>query len=112
MKTLRFFPHYEPYLISATKTTTLRMGNSAHLQAGDEALITVGWESEDQRPLHRAVITSVERKPLGQLTEQDLAGESPDCRSPEAARLVLSGIYRTLIPPSRPVYIVKFRHGR
>lgn len=74
-------------------------------------LITVGREPQDQRTLQRAVITNVQRKPAAELTEQDLEGESPDCQTPEAARLVLSGIYRTLIPPSQPVYVVKFRHA-
>jgi hypothetical protein len=44
---LRFFPHYEQYLLSGPKTTTLRMGKSSQLQAGDEVLITIGREPED-----------------------------------------------------------------
>lgn len=111
MKRLNFSPAYEPYLRDGRKTTTLRLANKQRLAPGDEVMLTVGWSKGQARELHRAVVTAVDCKPAGVLGTGDLHGESPDCRTPEAARLVLSGIYQTLIDERQPVYVIRFEHA-
>jgi len=110
-KTLNFFPYYEPYLRLGRKTTTLRLGNPTELMPGQDVMLTVGWQEELARPLHVARVKAVYQKPIGQLTGEDLDGESPDCASAEAARLVLGAIYRTVLTESESIYVIKFEHA-
>ena len=109
MKRLNFFPSYAPYLRSGAKTTTLRLQNTEKFTTGETVMLTTGWDSAHAVELDRAVITAVRRKCAGELDAADLAGESPDCRTVEAARLVLSGIYRRELADRDCVFIIDFR---
>ncbi|UCE90189.1 MAG: hypothetical protein JSW10_05060 [Pseudomonadota bacterium] len=111
MKQLNFSPAYEAYLQDGRKTTTLRLANTQQLAPGDEVMLTIGWSRDNARDLHRAVVTKVSRKAFGALDVDDLCGESPDCRTPEAARLVLGCIYRTVIDEQHPVFVIGFEHA-
>lgn len=108
MKTLHFFPHYEPYLRDGSKTLTLRLANRQGLRSGDRVSICVGWEPDQRHSLFPAYIDQVRRLPLCELTEIDLRNESPDCRSVESASLVMSAVYRRLIDPTEFVYAIHF----
>ena len=110
MKKLNFAPYYQPYLRSMEKTTTLRLGNSTRFNKGEEVMLTVGWGVGHEQELHRARITDVCRKTIGELDEGDLQGESPDCRSVESSKLVLSCVYRTVVSDDQTIYVIRFEH--
>jgi hypothetical protein len=111
MQTLNFFPYYEPLLSNHSKTTTFRL-NKPHIQPGERVRLTVGWDATNRRQLHLAQVERVYSKSLFELAADDFDGESPDCRTTEAARLVLSAIYRKTVQPQDEVWVVKFRHLR
>ena len=108
MKQLNFAPCYAAYLRAGTKTVTLRAANRRDLAPGDSVMLTVGWEGAEADPLGRARIVSVQEKAFGALEVADLAGESPDCGSPDAARLVLSCLYRRVFTDADPVVVIRF----
>ena len=110
MKRLNFYPFYEDYLRSREKTTTLRLNNRASLREGEEVIISVGWEEDKAIDLHAGIIRKVYPRRVKDLNETDLEGESPDCRSPETAKLVLSCIYKTVLNGSDEIWVVKFDH--
>ena len=110
MEQLNFFPYYEELLRGRLKTTTFRVGDSSSFSKDEKVIITVGWEEVGAAHLHPARITSVYRRKIAELTEDDFRGESPDCQSREASRLVLSCLYRTVLPPDASVWVVKFNH--
>jgi hypothetical protein len=109
MKTLNFFPYYEPYLRQRQKTTTLRL-IGADYQPGERVQLTVGWDEQKAKKLHDAIIASVYKKAIRDLTAADFHGESPDCTTPENAALVLSSIYRTCVTADQQIWVVKFTH--
>lgn len=110
MKRLNFFPIYESILRERRKTTTLRLGNRESLREGDLAELTIGWDTKDATLLHIVRIESVSRRRICELTDEDLAGESPDCSTVEAAAMVVGCVYRTVLRPEDEVTIVKFSH--
>lgn len=110
MKQLSFYPFYEELLRSRTKTTTFRVGNHASLKRGDEVMLTVGWGDKERTDLHSAIIKNIYRRRICDLNEFDFQGESPDCKSPEATRLVLSCIYRRVLGPDDEVWVIKLEH--
>ncbi len=78
MNTLNFYPYYRRLLQGRTKTTTLRLSSKQRFHPGETVMLTVGWPDEKHfEELHTAVIESVQEKKLAELTEIDLAGESP-----------------------------------
>ena len=107
---VNFYPFYEELLRSGKKTTTFRLANRASLKEGDEVMLTIGWDENKAMDLHLARISDVYRRRIRDLNELDFEGESPDCQSPEAARLVLSCIYKTVLNTDDEVWIVKFDH--
>jgi hypothetical protein len=110
VKTVNFFPFYEEYLRSRKKTTTFRLGLQCAFNVGEEVTLTVGWDEGNATPLHRACIREVYRKRICDLTTSDFDGESPDCRSREATKLVLSSIYRRVLSEQDCIWVVKFDH--
>jgi hypothetical protein len=112
MKQLNFFPHYRPYLEAGSKTTTLRLNNNDNLQARESVSIAVGWGATDRVVLFPAIITAVRHIKVGDLDTRALAGESPDCREREAARLVLSTIYHRVVTDQDSVYVIHFERHR
>ncbi len=111
MKRLNFYPYYELLLRSREKTTTLRLRNREALEEGDEVMLSVGWDENNAVHLHRGKIRRVYRRRVSQLSQEDLEGESPDCKTPASAQLVLSSIYRTVVGPDDEVWVVKFDHA-
>ena len=112
MKHLNFFPFYEDYLRSREKTTTVRLNTRASFKEGEEVIISVGWEEDKAIDLHAGTIRKVYPRRIRDLNKTDFEGESPDCKSPETARLVLSCIYRTVLSDNDEVWVVKFDHGQ
>ena len=110
MKRLNFYPYYEDYLRSKSKTTTLRLDNHLGFVPGEEIIITVGWDENSYLDLHKGIIKEVYGRLICNISERDLEGESPDCRSKETAKLVLGCIYRKKISDDDSVWIVKFEH--
>ena len=75
-------------------------------------MLTVGWPDEKHlEELHTAIIESVQEKQLSELSENDLAGESPDCLAVNAVPYVLGAIYRKVLSLDDSVVIIKFRHS-
>ena len=109
MKRLNFFPYYEGLLASRVKTTTLRL-HPPEIEPGDEVMVTVGWDEPTAAELHTARVESVYEKRMGDLTDHDLTGESPDCLSAVSALYVMSCIYRQILSEETNVWVVKFSH--
>jgi len=110
MKNLNFYPYYEPYIRSRAKTTTFRIAERAPFQTSNKAPITIGWEESNAVPIGFALIREVYQRTLRDLTEDDFEGESPDCRSVESAKLVLSCIYKVCLNDNDKIWVVKFEH--
>jgi uncharacterized protein YqfB (UPF0267 family) len=108
MKRLNFFPFYEDYLRSRQKTTTFRLENHESFKAGDDIIISIGWEKERYTDLCVGKIRNIYRKRIQDLSEYDFEGESPDCNSPAAVKLVLSCIYRTNLTENNEIWVIKF----
>lgn len=109
MKNLNFYPYYEHFLRSRQKTTTFRLA-FPDLKEGEWVMLTLGWDENQVVELHPVRIKQVYSKPISELNSYDFEGESPDCKSSEATRLVLCSIYRTLIKEQDEIWVVKFDH--
>lgn len=110
MKQLNFYPIYETILRERRKTATLRIGNREGLATGEIASLTVGWDHENARILRAVIIEAVYRKKIGELSPEDLKGESPDCATAEAAAMVVGCVYRTVLSSMDEVTVIKFKH--
>ena len=110
-KRLNFYPFYEDLLRSRRKTTTFRLSDDAGFSPGDEVVISVGWKETQATDLSTAHIKQVYSRRICDLSETDFEGESPDCRSREATRLVLSCIYRTVVADDAAVWVIKFSYN-
>ncbi|MFZ1049279.1 MAG: hypothetical protein WBP65_12720 [Candidatus Sulfotelmatobacter sp.] len=112
MNTLNFYPYYRSLLEDRTKTTTLRLPSKQRFQLGEKVMLTVGWPDEKHfEALHPAKIEMVYEKKLVELTEEDLAGESPDCLAVNAVPYVLGAIYRKILKSEDSVLVIKFKHS-
>jgi hypothetical protein len=111
VKRLNFYPYYEPYLRARQKTTTLRLHKPMDLQEGEQVILSVGWDEKSVVDLHRAKIRKIYPQRVDELSMDDLEGESPDCTSADAARLVLSSIYRIVVRGDDEIWVVKFDHA-
>jgi len=110
MKILNFYPYYEALLRTRTKSTTIRFGDQTEkYHVGDDVIITVGWNEESVKEVGKAYITSVQRKKVKEIDQTDLNGEGPDFRNVEAAKYVLSAIYRKIVDEADTVTIVKWK---
>ena len=110
MKMLNFYPYYEDYLRKRIKTTTFRATKDIPLMEGDTVMLTIGWEERKTIDLHRARIKRIYLRRICDLIDSDFEGETPDCKSPEAAKLVLSCIYREVLNDDDEIWVVKFEH--
>jgi hypothetical protein len=110
LKKLNFYPFYENYLKQHQKTTTFRLSKAAPYKVGDEVMISVGWSEEEAIVLNHAIIKEVHCRRICDLEESDFEGESPDCKSQEAAKLMLSCIYKKVVKNHDSIWIVKFDH--
>ncbi len=108
MKRLNFYPFYEEYLRSQKKTTTFRLSSFIPFEVGEEVMISIGWTEEEAIDLHPARIRMSYRRRICDLEKKDFEGESPDCKSPEPTRLVLSCIYRTVLKENDEIWVIKF----
>lgn len=96
--------------MSRKKTTTFRLGNSNQYKEGDEVMLSIGWKVDEAIDLHPAKINKSYGRRINQLNESDLEGESPDCQTPEATKLVLSSIYRTVLRNEDEIWVLKYEH--
>jgi hypothetical protein len=110
MKRLNFYPYYEDILRSGEKTTTFRLTNGARFNEGDEVMISIGWNEKEAIDLHKARIEKLYFRHISELTDYDFEGESIDCKSPEATRLVLGCIYKTVLSLDDDICVIKFVH--
>ena len=109
MRSLNFYPFYEYLLRSRQKTTTFRV-NEPLLKKGDTAVLTVGWDESNALALGEIRISDVYKKRIADLDESDFEGESQDCKSREATKLVLSAIYRKVVTDADEVWVVRFMY--
>lgn len=72
--------------------------------------ITIGWDESSAAPIGFAMIREVYERSLRDLTKNDFEGESPDCKSIESAKLVLSCIYKVSLNDNDKIWVVKFEH--
>ena len=108
---LNFLPQYEQLLTAKRKLTTLRLGDaSERFRVGQRVLLTVGWDQSSGKRVGTAVIQELMVKPLKEITNRDLEGESPDCDSLDAIKYVLSSIYRTVVSENDNVSIIKWKY--
>lgn len=110
MKRLNFYPFYKELLSSKEKTTTLRIGDSDIFTPGEIALLSIGWDRNNATDLHKIEITQCYEKKISELVPHDFDGESPDCKSVSATKLVLSCIYKKVLSENHPVRVIKFKH--
>jgi hypothetical protein len=111
MKTLNFLPFYRSLLSSKKKTTTFRIpGETNFFMPGERIQLTIGWPPGPLEALNVARVARVYEKRINELTDEDFAGESPDCQTQAATVLVLSAIYRTVLSPETVIRVVKFSY--
>ena len=110
VKRLNFFPYYEELLLKRVKTTTFRLIRPS-LDEGERVMLSIGWEENSAIELHTALIRKIYPRLIGELNELDFDGESPDCKSVEATRLVLGCIYKTKLTLEDQIWVVKFDHN-
>lgn len=108
IKKLNFFPYYKNLLLEGKKYATIRLPENVSFLKGEIISVTIGWSKEDYFELFKARISSIYTKKIKDLNKKDLAGESPDCISPEAIQYVVSCIYKKIISPNNKVTIIKF----
>ncbi len=108
---LNFYPYYEELLITRQKFTTIRLGDRLdRFKLGQEVSITLGWSEEQAIPVSKAVITSVKLKKIKEVADDDLVGESPDCKTRQAIKYVLSAIYRKIATDDDYVTIISWKY--
>lgn len=110
MKRLNFFPYYENLLRSRKKKTTFRLSDYSSFSTGEVVMLSVGWDEINVVDLHTALIKEIYTRRICDLKEKDFEGESQDCKSPEATKLVLSSIYRTVLTDESEIWVIKFNH--
>jgi len=109
MTTLNFAAPYERWLRDGSKTTTLRLGHRLEPRAGEIVEVTVDDPDGVPKSVGRARVVQVKYLSLGALTEEDLHGESPDCRSVESAGRVLRAIYDRELDPDEALTLIRFQ---
>lgn len=108
-KKLNFFPYYKNLLVGGKKDTTIRLARPKNsFTEGEIVSITIGWLENNCNVLFKAKIISIKTKKIENLSEKDLEGESPDCKSPDALLYTLSCIYRKVLSLSDKVRVIKF----
>lgn len=108
MKQLNFAPHYEPYVASGDKRLTVRAGNRQELAPGNAVEVTFGWDKRDAWFYGHGYIREARHCRLGDLSDDDLDGESPDCRTVESLKLVLGNIYQRPFRDEDDVWLIRF----
>jgi hypothetical protein len=73
-------------------------------------MLSIGWEENNAIELHTALVRKVYPRLIGELNDLDFDGESPDCKSVEATKLVLGCIYKTKLSLKDRIWVVKFDH--
>ena len=109
-KILNFFPYYKNLLLKGKKNTTIRLPNCNHsFTKGEIVSITTGWSEDSCIELFKAKIISIETRKINELNEEDLEGESPDCKSIDAIPYVIGCIYRKVLASSDEIKVIKFK---
>ncbi len=108
---LNFYPYYREVVESRKKHLTIRLANKAdRFKEGQIVRLTLGWDERTAEKVARARIEQVRIAKIGELTKDDLTGESPDCSRPEAIKYVLSSIYRTIVGDDDEVTLIRWQY--
>jgi hypothetical protein len=110
VKALNFYSSvYHGFLVCRDKSCTIRLGDkSEKYREGDVVLVTYGDRFKKRKKVFTAVLDRVHVKTIGQLTRDDLQGESPEMKSPEDAVELLKTIYDRSINLDTVVTVVYF----
>ena len=110
MNALNFYSTvYHGFLVLRDKSCTIRLGDkTAKYAEGDVVLVTYGDRFKKRKKVFTAVLDRVVKKRIGELTPEDLQGESPDMKTPQDAIDFLGRIYNREIGPSDVVTVVYF----
>ncbi|MGE5591872.1 MAG: RNA-binding protein [Bacillota bacterium] len=110
MKALNFYSTvYHGFLVCRDKTCTIRLGDkTGKYSEGDVALVTYGERFRKRKKVFTAVIDRVTVKTIGELTDRELQGESPDMHTPQDALDFLSRIYDRQLHLDDTVTVVHF----
>lgn len=104
MKTLKFQPHLVPEILSGQKISTWRLFDDKNLQVGDELSFI---NKETGEIFGTAIITSLEIKTLGTLTDEDWKGHERYA-SEEAMYASFRAYYGDTVGPDTEVKMLKF----
>lgn len=106
---LNFHPKYKEEIIKGNKTTTFRLGDRTHkYHLGDQVILSIG-EKWCLTKIGEGIIEDIAVKSVGQLTEEDLEGESADSRTLDGLKQSLHTYYRQKIAAEDLVTMVKFK---
>jgi len=103
---LNFKKVYEKYLRDGSKRTTCRLGDKSKRYYLEMFLDLCVGSRYNYQIIRKGIITNVKIKPFGEITEQDLVYESPDCRSVEGLRCVMFHINKKILEDSDLVTLI------
>lgn len=110
-KTLNFYPYYEKLLKQRRKSTTVRLGDQTpRYKKGELLTLSCGWAVNESVELAKIKILDIRSAPISSLKDEDLKGESPDCRTVEALPYVLSAIYRRVVSEQDLVTVIRWAY--
>ena len=108
---LHFYPYYEDLLKERRKTSTLRLGDQTmKYRKGDLVKLTYSWNPQEAVMLGHVRIVDVFSVPIRSLKNEDLEGESPDCKTTQAVPYVLSAIYRKVVTEDDIVTVIRWNY--
>lgn len=109
MTNLNFAPSYEALIKDGRKTATLRLGYRLEPRAGQVVDLTVGNSDCEPKRVGQARIVQVKYLTVATLADDDLEGESPDCRTAESARRILGELYERELDYNDPLTLIRFQ---
>ena len=104
MKSLKFTPELCALILDGEKTATLRLFDDKDLQIGDELTLI---NKETLTPFGTAIITSLDVKTLGTLTDSDWEGNER-FSSKEAMYQAYRSFYGDAVSPTTEVKVLQF----
>jgi len=107
-ETFKFSPDLVPLVVSGEKDCTWRLWDDKNLKEGDEVILIARPEL---KTFGEAVITSVTKKIIGELTNEDKTGHEP-FESDEQMYATYTGYYGKTVDASTPVTIYRLRLTR
>ena len=105
MKTLKFFPHLIPLILSGEKIVTWRLFDDKNLQVGDEIQFV---SSETEEPFARAELIGVTEKTFRELSDDDKE-EHEETGGEKEMIQTYSHYYNIDVTIDTPLKIIKFQ---